>query len=152
MNYQKYIDQAVKLAVDNVEGGGKPFGAVIVSNDEVISTGVNEVLQSGDITTHAELQAIREAGLSGKQESLLGATLYASGHPCPMCLSAIYLAGIKEVYYASTLDDAQDAGLGVSHIYQELKEDWDGQSIPLHQISSNHSKEPLELWKERWQK
>lgn len=149
MDHQKYIDQAVELAADNVKGGGKPFGAVIVSNDEVVSTGVNEVLQSGDITTHAEIQAIREAGLSGKQGALAGATLYASGHPCPMCLSAIYLAGLKEVYYTSTLDDAKEAGLGVSHIYQELKEDWGNQSIPLHQISSNHQKEPLELWKDR---
>jgi tRNA(Arg) A34 adenosine deaminase TadA len=148
MNHQQYIDQAVKLAAANVEGGGKPFGAVIVKDDTVISTGVNEVLQSGDLTSHAEIQAIRKASKSHGEERLVGATLYASGHPCPMCLSAIYLAGIKEVYYASTLDDAKNAGLDVSHIYKELKEDWDMQSIPLRRISSTFKKEPLQLWKE----
>ncbi|HET6528564.1 MAG TPA: nucleoside deaminase [Balneolaceae bacterium] len=148
MNHQKYIDQAVKLASENVASGGKPFGAVIVKDHTVISTGVNEVLKSGDLTTHAEIQAIRKASKSQGEKVLSGAVLYASGHPCPMCLSAIYLAGIKEVYFASTLDEAKEAGLDVSHIYRELKENWEMQSIPLHQLSSTLKLEPLELWKE----
>lgn len=147
MNYQKYIDQAVELAVQNVEEGGKPFGAVIVKNGSVLVTGVNEVVQCGDITTHAEIQAIREATTAGKK--LEGATLYASGHPCPMCLSAIYLAGIDEVYYASGLEEAEKVGLGVEHIYDELKEDWDAQSIPLKQLSASSEKDPMEMWKEQ---
>src|SRR5699024_10506101 len=123
MDHQQYLDRAVKLALDNVEGGGKPFGAVIVKGNDVIATGVNEVLRNGDLTSHAEIEAIRKASKEKGEEALAGATLYASGHPCPMCLSAIYLAGIKEVYYASSLDDAKGVGLDVSTIYSELKED-----------------------------
>ncbi len=147
MDHQKYIDKAVNLAAENVEKGGKPFGAVIVNSGNIITTGVNEVVQCRDITTHAEIQAIRKASSAGKM--LEGSTLYASGHPCPMCLSAIYLAGIKKVYYASGLDDAEEAGLGVSHVYNELKKDWDAQSILLKQLKSSSEKDPMKMWQER---
>lgn len=36
--------------------------------------------------------------------SLEGCTIYASGQPCPMCLAAIHLAGIRTVYYANTYE------------------------------------------------
>lgn len=148
MNHQKYIDRAVELAVNNVKNGGKPFGAVIVRDGKVIATGANEVVASGDLTTHAEIQAIREASQRLGEKALAGTTLYASGHPCPMCLSAIYLAGINEVYYASTLDEAEQVGLGVSHIYNDLKKDPADQSVPLRQLNSDHPNNPLQLWVE----
>jgi len=152
MNHQKYINQAVQLASDNVACGGKPFGAVIVKNDTLISTGVNKAVQSGDVTSHAEMGAIRKAGSDGKSDLLEGATLYASGHPCPMCLSAIYLVGIKEVYFASTLEEAEEAGLGVSDIYRELKKEWDEQKVSLHQVDTSLKVNPLKRWKNKRQR
>lgn len=146
MNYQTYINQAVELAIQNVKKGGKPFGAVIVKNDTVIATGINKAVQTGDLTSHAETEAIRKAGRDGKKDQLDGATLYASGHPCPMCLSACYLAGIKEVYYAGTLEEAEKAGLGVSHIYEELKKGPDRQKMPLRQLSATLDAGPIKLW------
>lgn len=148
MNRQTYIDQAVELAIKNVKNGGKPFGAVIVKDDTVIATGINKAIQTGDLTSHAEIEAIRKAGTTGKGNLLKGATLYASGHPCPMCLSACYLAGIKEVYYASTLEEAEEAGLGVSHIYKKLEKGLNNQSMPMHQLSSTLNAKPLQIWKE----
>jgi guanine deaminase len=59
---QRYLDQAVQLAIDNVrDKGGRPFGSVITKDGEVVSTGVNELLATGDPTAHAEMQAIRAA-------------------------------------------------------------------------------------------
>ncbi|HLR76793.1 MAG TPA: nucleoside deaminase [Balneolaceae bacterium] len=149
MNHQKYIDQAVQLAGDNVKQNGKPFGAVIVKNDDVISTGINKAIQTGDLTAHAETEAIRTAGLDGKSYLLEGATLYASGHPCPMCLSAAYLAGIKEIYYASTLEEAREAGLGGPQIYKELKKDWGEQKIALRQMPAKLEENPFKQWGNR---
>ncbi|MDR8389984.1 nucleoside deaminase [Aliifodinibius sp. S!AR15-10] len=146
MNHQNYIDQAVKLAYENAEQGGKPFGAVIVKEGIIVATGINKATQSGDLTSHAEIEAIREAGLAGKADMLDGATLYASGHPCPMCLSAIYLANIQEVYYTGTLEEAEEVGLGVSHIYEELKKDTDKQSIPIRKLASTLDVDPMERW------
>lgn len=149
MNHQTYIDQAVELAIENVKNGGKPFGAVIVKNDTVIATGINKAVQTGDITSHAETEAIRKAGIEGKGDALKVATLYASGHPCPMCLAASYLAGIEEIYYAGTLDEAEKAGLGVSHIYEELRKDLDRQKVPLRQLPSTLEANPMKEWADR---
>jgi guanine deaminase len=146
MNHQTYINQAVELALNNVKNGGKPFGAVIVKNDTVIATGINKAVQTGDLTSHAETEAIRKAGREGENDQLDGATLYASGHPCPMCLSAAYLVGIKKVYYARTLQEAEKAGLGVSHIYKKMEKGLNNQSMPLHQVSSSLKHDPLETW------
>ena len=82
---------------------GGPFGAVIVDKDnKVIAIASNTVLGSHDPTAHAEVNAIRKAGEVLGTHDLSGCTLYATGYPCPMCLSAIIWANIKEVYYGVT--------------------------------------------------
>ena len=53
--------EAIALAVENVRNGGGPFGAVIVKDGEVVSTGVNRVTANNDPTAHAEVSAIRAA-------------------------------------------------------------------------------------------
>ncbi|MCW9707996.1 nucleoside deaminase [Fodinibius salsisoli] len=151
MENQKYIDQAVTLALQNVEDGGKPFGAVIVKGGKVVATGVNKAAQTGDLTSHAEMEAIRKATQKRGEGSLKGATLYASGHPCPMCLSAIYLAGISEVYFSSDLDAAAEAGLGVSDIYKELKRDPEDREIALRKVKPSILKSPLQIWSNKEQ-
>ncbi|MDT0635694.1 hypothetical protein RM532_12115 [Salinisphaera sp. W335] len=44
----------------------------------------------------------------------------ASGHPCPMCLAAMYMAGIREVHYAYANEDGVPFGLSTAGIYDEL--------------------------------
>ena len=141
------MDRAVEMALQNVWQGGKPFGAVLVKEGKVIATGVNEVVQSGDVTAHAELEAIRKATSEG--HNLEGAVLYASGHPCPMCLSASYLAGIGQIFYHSGLENEKEAGLDVSHIYEELRKNWQEQLLPLQQLSSTLKEDPLKEWTKR---
>lgn len=66
MSDQDFLQQAIQLAKDNVEQGGRPFGAVIVQNGEVVSTSVNQILTTGDPISHAELNALRAAAQSFK--------------------------------------------------------------------------------------
>ena len=58
---RKFMQQAIDLSIENVDNGGGPFGAVIVRGDEVIATGVNNVVPHCDPTAHAEVSAIRKA-------------------------------------------------------------------------------------------
>src|SRR5688572_24480242 len=53
--------EALALARANIEVGGRPFGAVLVRDGEVIARAVNRIHETGDPTAHAELVAIREA-------------------------------------------------------------------------------------------
>ena len=86
------------------EGFGGPFGAVIVdSNNNVIAVASNTVLKDNDPTAHAEINAIRKACKKLNTHDLTGYKIYATGYPCPMCLSAIIWSNIKEVYYAEKI-------------------------------------------------
>ena len=115
-----FLRQAIELALMNVTRGGRPFGAVLVKDGEAIATGVNEMLDTGDPTAHAELQAVRAASRALGSLRLDGAAMYASGHPCPMCLAAMYLTGVQHVFCAYSNDDAERYGLSTAAVYAEL--------------------------------
>ena len=100
------------------EDKGGPFGAVITDLDgNVISVASNLVLESHDPTAHAEIMAIRRASEKLGTHDLSNCILYATGYPCPMCLSAIIWANIKKVYYGTNLKDAESIGFRDDFIY-----------------------------------
>ncbi len=113
---------SVEAKIASTIGDGGPFGAVIIDErGSVISTGHNTVLKDHDPTSHAEINAIREACKKKKTHNLNGCTIYSSCEPCPMCLSAIIWANIKNVYFASTRKDAEKIGFRDNDIYEYLK-------------------------------
>lgn len=145
---QDHLALAIRLARDNViERGGRPFGAVLVRDDQVLATGVNEVLATNDPSTHAEMQAIRAAAARLKTPRLEGSVMYASGHPCPMCLSAIHMTGIQEVYYAYSNEDAEKYGLSTARIYAEMAKPVSQQSIRIEHVPPrNDGETPFDCW------
>ncbi|MDO5556875.1 MAG: nucleoside deaminase [Clostridia bacterium] len=110
------IEEAQKTMRENIGG---PFGAVITDlEDNVICVASNTVLGDCDPTAHAEVNAIRKAGRILKTHDLSKCKLYATGYPCPMCLSAIIWANIKEVYFGCTPKDAEKIGFRDDFIYR----------------------------------
>lgn len=116
----EHLREAIRLAKENAARGGRPFGAVLVMGDEVIATGVNEVLASHDVTAHAEMEAVRAACTKLGRSDLSGSVVYASGHPCPMCLAALISARVAAVYYAFDNADAEPYGLSSARTYEAL--------------------------------
>lgn len=119
----KIMNEAIKSANKGIEEKkGGPFGAAIVDkNNKIISIGSNEVLKSKDPTAHAEIVAIRKACKELNTYDLSEYDLYTTCEPCPMCLSAIIWANIKEVYYGCTKEDAGSIGFRDDIIYDYLK-------------------------------
>lgn len=117
----------MEKAKENAENGimkkeGGPFGVVITDkNGNIISNGNNKVIKNNDPTAHAEVVAIREACEKLNTYDLSDCILYTSCEPCPMCLSAIIWANIKEVYYACTKEDAGNIGFRDDVIYDFIK-------------------------------
>jgi guanine deaminase len=147
---ERYIRMAVDLARENVERGERPFGSVIVKDGVVVATGVNRVAATKDPTSHAEIEAIRAAARALKSERLDGCVVYASGHPCPMCLSAMYLAGIGRGFYAHSIEDGAPFGLAASgKIYEELRKPIGAQSMLLEHVRVAADGEPLYAY---WQR
>jgi len=144
---KRFLCEAIELARENVRKGGRPFGAVLVKDGKVIATGVNEILETGDPTTHAELQAIRVASKVLGSPRLDGCAIYASGHPCPMCLSAMHLTGIREVAFAYSNDEGQRYGLSTAKIYAEMAKPLAAQSLKaVHMPVRIEGEDPYEMW------
>lgn len=116
-----FLRRAVALARKGMRANeGGPFGSVVVRAGRVVGRGWNRVLACHDPTAHAEVEAIRDAGRRLKRFDLSDCEIYASCEPCPMCLSAIYWAGISRVVYANTAAEAAAIGFADQFIYQEL--------------------------------
>jgi tRNA(adenine34) deaminase len=99
-------DPLMRLAIAEAEAaerdGEVPVGAVIVSREgDLIGRGQNRVLRSDDPTAHAEIVALREAGVSLHNYRLTGCTLVCTLEPCAMCAGAILHARIARLVYAA---------------------------------------------------
>ncbi|XP_022719199.1 uncharacterized protein LOC111277208 isoform X2 [Durio zibethinus] len=107
----KFLTQAIDEAYKGVEcKDGRPFGAVVVRNDEVVVSCHNMVLRNTDPTAHAEVTAIREACKKLNQIDLSDCEIYASCEPCPMCFGAIHLSRIKKLVYGAKAEAAVAIG------------------------------------------
>ena len=145
----RFLCEAIELAYANVEKGGRPFGAVVVRNGEVIATGVNEIHSTNDPTAHAELTALRAAGVKLGSPDLKGCTVYASGHPCPMCMAAMRLAGIDGVAFAYSNEDGAPFGLSTAAVYADLAKPFAEQSMKIRHVPIRLGSRPdlYAVWK-----
>ena len=143
---EKYIQETIKLAIKSIQNKGGPFGAIIVKDGKIVGKGTNKVTKNLDPTAHAEIQAIRQACKKLKTFNLENCEIYTSCEPCPMCLSAIYWAHIKTIYYAQTSKDAQEAEFNDSFIYKELNKPKNKRKIKEIQIPLKTTS-PFTIWK-----
>ncbi len=118
---QAFMREAIRIAGEKMEAGeGGPFGAVVVQKGEIIARGWNRVTSILDPTAHAEIEAIRKAARALGDFWLAGCEIYINCEPCPMCLGAIYWAGITRVFYAADRTDAAALGFADEYIYREI--------------------------------
>ena len=148
----KFMSRAIELSIKSVNGGGGPFGSVIVKNNKIISEGFNKVTSTNDPTAHGEIVAIRNACKSLNNFNLKGCDLYTSCEPCPMCLSAIYWARIDKVYYANTRGDAQKIDFDDSLIFEELLKNIKERKIPMRQMMREEALKAFKLWDKKTDK
>ena len=146
MDDNKFMQMAIDLSVENVANGGGPFGAVIVKDGEVIATGVNRVTANNDPTAHAEVSAIRAACQKVSDFQLKGCTIYTSCEPCPMCLAAIYWAGISRIFYGNTAQDAEAIDFSDKFIYDEIALPKEKRSIPTRMIMREQALRAFRDW------
>lgn len=145
----KFMQQAIDLSIENIANGGGPFGAVIVKDGEVIATGTNRVTANCDPTAHAEVNAIRAACAKLKNFKLTGCTVYSSCEPCPMCLSALYWAGVERILYGNTKQDAKEIDFDDSFIYDQIALNNTERAIPCMNFMRDKALEGFRLWREK---
>ena len=92
---------AFRLAQRAEQQGEVPVGAIVVKNDQCIAEGWNSSIATHDPTAHAEMVALRKAGLALENYRLSGATLYVTLEPCVMCMGAISHARIERLVFGA---------------------------------------------------
>ena len=96
------------------ERRGEPFGAGLITKEgDVIAVGTNEVIATDDISRHAEIVALANAGEKLETIFLPETIILATHYPCLMCYNAIKLAGVKKGYYIFESEETEKYfGLG----------------------------------------
>ena len=146
---KKFMQLAIDLSIENVAQGGGPFGAVIVRNGEIIATGTNRVTENCDPTAHAEVSAIRAACAKLGDFKLSGCTIYSSCEPCPMCLCALYWAGVERIFYGNTKQDAKSINFDASYIYDQIALDYSERAIPCVNFMREEALAGFKAWVEK---
>jgi len=104
------MEEALREAQRAFALGEVPVGAVVVRDGQIMGRGCNRPITSNDPTAHAEIMALREAGLAVGNYRLLDCDIYVTVEPCAMCAGAIAHARIRRLIYG-----AEDPKAGAVH-------------------------------------
>ena len=99
---EQFMRRALAEAEAARDAGEIPVGAVVVAGGRVIARAHNLTETLGDVTAHAEMQAITSAAnqLGGKY--LVDCTLYVTVEPCVMCAGAIGWAQVRRLVFGAS--------------------------------------------------
>ena len=90
--------------------GEIPVGAVIVSDGKIIASAHNTCIADCNVSRHAEINALAQAGGKMQNYRLDGCDIYITLEPCAMCASALIQARIKRVIYGAVEPKTGAAG------------------------------------------
>ena len=110
---------AQRLAERAEAQGEVPVGAVLVKDNKLIGEGWNQPITHHDPSAHAEIMALRAAGVSLENYRLPGTTLYVTLEPCAMCAGAMLHARVGRVVFGAFDPKTGAAG----SVYNTLQDD-----------------------------
>jgi len=101
VSHEYWMQKAIQLAQKAADEDEVPVGAIIVKDNQLISEGWNQPIQSHDPSAHAEIMAIRNAGQALNNYRLIDTTLYVTLEPCSMCVGAMIHARVKRLVFGA---------------------------------------------------
>ena len=90
---------ALDLAKESFDFEEVPVGAVVVKGEKILGKGRNTVISDNDVSSHAEINAIRNASVTIGNYRLNDCVMYVTLEPCHMCAKAIVDARICSVIF-----------------------------------------------------
>lgn len=114
MQDEHFMEEALKEARKAFDENEVPVGAVVVLNDAIIGRGHNKREGLLDISSHAEIEALKDAARTIGSWKMEGCTLYVTLEPCLMCSGAILQSKLSRIVYGPK--DIKDGGI-VSKYY-----------------------------------
>ncbi len=107
---EQFMQEAIKQAKEAYSKGESPVGAIIVKDGELIASGCNQKEEKQDVTSHAEIEALKKAAKKIGTWRLDGCDMYVTLEPCAMCAGAIIQSRIKTLYIGAMDKKAGAAG------------------------------------------
>ena len=111
--YLASFEPAMRQAIAEAKAAGAdvPVGAVVLdASGSVIGRGRNEREGTADPTAHAEILALRAAGVSRQNWRLDGCTLVVTLEPCTMCAGGLLAGRVARLVYGTYDPRAGAAG------------------------------------------
>jgi tRNA(adenine34) deaminase len=99
--HETFMREALFEAERAVENDEVPVGAVVVSDEKILSRAHNRAIYMNDPTAHAEILAIREACRIKRNYRISDCDLYVTLEPCVMCMGAILQARIRRLVFGA---------------------------------------------------
>jgi guanine deaminase len=154
---KKFMRRAIAISKTAMNiPGSEPFGAVIVRNGRIVGKGLSRALATLDVTSHGEVEAIRDANRRLKRLDLSDCEIYTTCEPCPLCVAAISIARLRKMYYAATLEQTGEAfsvlpphgrfPVDVDQLIAEERATVDRREIPAEQKLAGESFRILKAW------
>jgi len=91
------LKEAERAAIQNEI----PVGAVVVKDGKIIGEGRNKVISKNDVTSHAEINALRNASKNTNNYRLNDCLMYVTLEPCHMCAKAALDARLSSIVFAA---------------------------------------------------
>ncbi|GHU67103.1 hypothetical protein AGMMS49983_17790 [Clostridia bacterium] len=107
---QKRIEELIEISIEEAEKaivrGDDPFGGVITDKEgNIIVRNGNRQNTEQNPSAHAEIVCIREACKKLQTNDLSGFISFCNAESCPMCASAMMMAGIRDFYFGTFMED-----------------------------------------------
>ena len=99
---ETWMNEALLLARRAGEEQEVPVGAIIIKDGKVIGRGWNRNIGLHDPSAHAEIMAMREAGIALGNHRLTDCTLYVTLEPCMMCAGAMIHARLDRIVFGAS--------------------------------------------------
>jgi len=153
---EEKTDFVLNLATKNIEHGtGGPFAAAIfnINTHELISIGVNLVVEQNCSPAHAEVVAIIMAQEKLQQFKLNEEdyVLVSSAQPCAMCTGAIVWSGVKTLIYGASKEDVENiVGFDEGPVHPNWVEEYEKRGINvIEKICHKKACEVLKFYKNK---
>lgn len=117
-NFDDYMEEALKEANLAFGEGEVPVGAVIVKDGKIIGRGHNRREKGGDISSHAEIEALKDASKNTGDWRLNGCSLIVTLEPCLMCAGAILQSRIASLVFGAK-DPKEGAVVSLYHVFDD---------------------------------
>ncbi|WP_373741499.1 tRNA adenosine(34) deaminase TadA [Neisseria sp.] len=107
---QDFMRLALAQAERAAAAGEIPVGAVVVKDGTVIAAAHNRCIGDRNISHHAEILALAQAGVALHNYRLDGCDVYITLEPCTMCASALIQARVARVVFGAAEPKTGAAG------------------------------------------